>query len=134
MKIGEVVQKYREEHYMSQREFARKCGISSAIISFLERGERTNGDPYLPRFDTIRKIARAMGISPETLVSQCEDFDIDISVGPEETPIIEDFIAELRNRNPDEDMLIQAYRRIPQEYRIEAMQALLDLGTKHRNL
>ena len=131
MKIGEFVVKYREEHGLSQRAFAQRANLSNVIIGFLEKGVRTNGEPYLPRFDTIRKVARAMGMSAEQLISECDDFNIDISVGMEETPLVLDFMKELQNQSPDEAMLIQAYRLIPVEHRIEAMQAVFHIKEKY---
>ena len=131
MRVGELIQQYREEHNLSQREFARKCGISNVAINFIEKGERENGDPYVPRFDTVKKVARAMGMSAESLISQCDDFDLDISVGLEETPIMEDFMRELMNQSPDEAMLIQAYGLIPQEHRIEVLQAVFNIKDKY---
>ena len=131
MTISELVEQYRVEHFMSQRDFAKKCCVSNAIISFLERGTRENGKPYLPKFDTIKKIARGMGLSPEELISRCDDFDLDITVGPEETPLMEDFVKELQNQSPDEAMLIQAYRLIPVEHRIEAMQTIFRIKDKY---
>jgi transcriptional regulator with XRE-family HTH domain len=131
MKIAEKVRQYREEHNMSQREFAKLCGLSSVVISFLERGERSNGDPYIPRFETVRKIARGMGTTPEQLISECEDFDFDISVGIEETPLYEDWMKELQSQTPDESMLIQAYRMIPPEHLIEAMQCIFRIKDKY---
>lgn len=127
MKIGERIAEYREQHGLSQREFARRCDLSHVIIGFLEKGERTDGTPYLPRFDTIRKVARGMGTSAEVLISECEDFDLDISVGMEETSLVRDFMRELQNQSTDEAMLIQAYRLIPIEHRIEAMQAIFKI-------
>lgn len=134
MKIGEKIADFREQHGLSQREFARRCDLSHVIIGFLEKGERTDGTPYLPRFDTIRKVARGMGTSAEALISECEDFDLDISVGMEETPLIRDFIKELQSQSTDEAMLIQAYRLIPIEHRIEAMQAVFSIKDKYSNL
>lgn len=131
MKIGEYIQNYREEHGLSQRAFANRCNLSHVVIQSIERGFRDNGDPYLPRFDTIRKLARGMGMSAESLVSQCDDFNIDISVGMEETPLIADFIRELQSQSTDEAMLIQAYRLIPIEHRIEAMQAVFRIKDKY---
>lgn len=131
MKIGEYVTKYREEHDMSQREFARRANLSNVIIGFLEKGVRTNGSAYIPKFDTIKKVARAMGMTPEQLITECDDFDIDISVGMEETPLIADFVRELQSQSPDEAMLIQAYRLIPVEHRIEAMQAVFQIKDKY---
>ena len=131
MKLGEFISQYREEHGLSQREFARRCDLSHVIIQFVEKGERSNGDPYLPRFDTIRKLARGMGMSAESLITQCEDFNLDVSVGVEETPLVLDFMKELQSQSTDEAMLIQAYRLIPIEHRIEAMQAVFKIKEKY---
>ena len=131
MKIGQIIAQYREDHGLSQRDFARRADLSSAVISFIEKGFRDNGKPYIPKFDTIRKVARAMGKSAEQLITECEDFDIDVEVGMEETPLIADFIRELQNQSPDEAMLIQAYRLIPVEHRIEAMQAVFNIKEKY---
>ena len=131
MTIGEAVKNYREERGLTQKEFAHQCGLSSAIISFLERGVRDNGRPYLPKFDTIKKVAKGMGVSGEEIIKQCDDFKLDITVGPEEIPIYDDYIKELYNQPPDEAMLIQAYRMIPLEHRMEAMQAVFEIKDKY---
>ena len=39
MKIGDLIQKYRAEHDMSQRQFAIMCGLSNGYISMLEKGK-----------------------------------------------------------------------------------------------
>ena len=132
MRIGEYVAEYREQHGLSQRAFAQRAGLSNVIIGFLEKGERTNGDPYIPKLDTVRKVARAMGMSVEQLASECDDYNgFDVPVGLEETPLIADFIRELQNQSPDEAMLVQAYRLIPIEHRIEAMQAVFNIKEKY---
>lgn len=133
MTIGERIQQFREQRGLSQREFARRCGLSNGIISFIENGKRPNGDPYLPRYDTIRKIARVMGTSEEALIAECEDFDFDISVGPDETPLVLDYLNEIRNQSSDEAMLLQSYRMIPVEHRFEAMQAVFEIRKKYEN-
>ena len=130
MKIGDVVKQYREEHGLSQVDFATRCGLSDVVISFIERGQRSNGKPYLPKFETVRKLARGMGTSAESLITQCEDFNLDISVGMEETPIFTDL---LQSQSMDEIMLLQAYRMIPIEHRIEAMQAIFKIKEKYEN-
>ena len=129
MKLGEYVAKYREDHGLSQREFARRCDLSNVIIGFLESGKRSNGEVYLPRIDTIRKLARGMGMAPDVLIAQCDDtFNLGLSVGPEETPIYEDL---LKDQSADEIMLLQAYRMIPIEHRIEAMQAVFNIKDRY---
>ena len=124
MKIGETVKKYREDHNLTQAEFAKRCKLSDVVISFIERGQRSDGRPYLPKFETVRKLARGMGVSSEQLITSCDDFNLNIPVGMEETPIYNDL---LESQSTDEIMLLQAYRMIPIEHRIEAMQAIFKI-------
>ncbi len=128
MKLGEYVLEYRERLGLSQKDFGKRCDLSHVIIGYIERGERPNGEPYRPRFETVRKLARGMGMSAEKLIKQCEDFEIDINVGPEEIPIYHDF---LQSQSTDEEMILQAYREIPREFRIEAMRAVFKIRDKY---
>lgn len=134
MKLGEIIRRYREEHFLSQREFARKCQLSNAQISLLEKGVGSSGEPFMPSYRTLSKVAKGMGLSSEALIAQCEDFDIDITDDSRlENSLVEKFIEEHINRSPDEEMLLQAYRMIPAEHRIEAMQAVLGIKMKYEN-
>lgn len=132
MKLGDFIRKYREDHFMSQREFARKCSLSNAQISLLEKGIGASGEPFMPSYRTISKVAKGMGISSEDLIMQCDDFDIDITDDSRlENSLVNKFIEEQARRSPDEEMLLQAYRLIPAEHRIEAMQAVLQIKAKY---
>jgi hypothetical protein len=90
-----------------------------------------DGKDVAPKFDTVRKIARAMGLSTEMLISQCEDFDLDLTDTIEQTPLVENFVKELSEYTPDERMLIQAYRMIPAEHQLEALEAILKIKAKY---
>ena len=116
---------------MSQRDFAKKCGLSNAQISWLEIGIGSNGKPVKPTFDTVRKVAKGMGISAEQLITQCEDFDLDLTDTIEQTTLAENFVKELSEYTPDERMLIQAYRMIPAEHQLEALEAILKIKAKY---
>lgn len=129
MKLGEVIREHREQHGLSQREFARRCNLSNVAIAAIENGFRSDGKIVAPKFETIRKIARAMGISTEALIYKCDDFDIDIS---DDDPV-EAFVREAEKQSPDENMLIQAYRLIPAEHRLEAIEAVLKIKAKYEN-
>ena len=107
MKLGDIIRKYREEHYLSQREFARKCQLSNAQISLLEKGVGSSGEPFMPSYRTISKVAKGMGMSSEALIAQVEDFDIDISDDSRlENSLVEKYIEEHLSRSPDEEMLL----------------------------
>lgn len=133
MKLGDIIRRYREKHFLSQREFARRCQLSNAQISLLEKGVGSSGEPFMPSYRTLNKVAKGMGLTSEALIMQCDDFDIDISDDSRlENSLVEQFIEEQR-RSPDEEMLLQAYRLIPAEHRIEAMQAVLQIKLKYEN-
>ena len=133
MTLGEVIRQYREQHGLSQRQFAQRCNLSNVAIARIESGFRADGKEVAPKWDTIQKIARAMGTTGELLVRQCDDFKIDISDSLEETPLVKQFMEEQIKRSPDEEMLLQAYRLIPSEHRIEAMQSVLAIKMKYEN-
>lgn len=63
-RFAQWLDKYREEHHLSVREMAQKCGLSSAFMGFLINGDR------LPSLDTIFKIADGLEIPFEEIVFQ----------------------------------------------------------------
>lgn len=64
--IGERIKELREEAVYGQAELARAAGISAACLWLIENGKRD------PRPATIRKIARALGVQPTSLLSDWE--------------------------------------------------------------
>lgn len=80
MTIGDVIKKYREEHDLSQRQFALKCGISNGYISMLERGENPKThEPIMPSLAALKAIASAMELSLNDLLTQVDDMPVDLS-------------------------------------------------------
>lgn len=118
MTLGEMVRQYREEHNLSQREFARRCSLSNAAISFIENGVRPDGQPVVPKYETLHRIARGMGTSTEVLISKCDDFRIDIS--EDDSPLLKGFIEELKEKDrltDDEQLLLEIFRSMTDEQR-----------------
>lgn len=64
MALNENIKKYRKQSGLTQKALASKSGLSFSMISKLEGGEQTN-----PSFETIRKIADVLGVSPGELVN-----------------------------------------------------------------
>lgn len=61
MTLGEIITQYRNEHKMSQREFARRCGMSNSYLSMLEQNRNyKNGQPIIPSLVTIKAVSDAM--------------------------------------------------------------------------
>lgn len=71
MKLSEILKTYREENDLSQREFAKKCGLSNSLISILEMGKNPQtGKAIDPDMRTYRRIADGMGITVDKLFSK----------------------------------------------------------------
>ncbi len=101
MKLGELIQEYREKNHLSQRQFAAACGVSNGYISMLEKGRHPKTDePIVPSLGVLTRIAEAMSCSLEELLAAYDGVQ---SCRPQE---IEPSIHELR--------LIEAYRAQPE--------------------
>ena len=64
MALNENIKKYRKKAELTQKDLANKSGLSFSMISKLEIGEQTN-----PSFETIRKIADVLRVSPGELLN-----------------------------------------------------------------
>ena len=62
MKIGAQVKRERERALLTQQELAERAGIG---LTTLNRIENDHAEPH---FRTIRKIAKALGVDPATLI------------------------------------------------------------------
>ena len=89
MELKEILTNYRKENDLSQREFARRCGLSNSLISILEMGKNPQTKKKMaPDLDTYRKLANAMGISVQKLFEMLGNSErVDISMPREVIPI-----------------------------------------------
>jgi HTH-type transcriptional repressor of puuD len=55
--IGNLLRQSRESAGLSQRKLARLSGLSNALISSIEKGDRT------PSIESLERLAEAMGLS-----------------------------------------------------------------------
>lgn len=80
MTLGKIIKEYRERNRLSQRQFALMCDVSNGYISMLEEGRnpKTN-EPIVPSLATMKKLAKAMGMSLNDLMSQADDMEISLS-------------------------------------------------------
>lgn len=80
MTLGRIIKEYREKKHLSQRQFALTCDVSNGYISMLEEGRnpKTN-EPIVPSLATMKKLAKAMGMSLNDLMSQVDDMEISLS-------------------------------------------------------
>jgi len=88
MTLGELIQKYRAEHGISQRQFAASCDLSNGYISMLERGENPKTKlPVTPTLPAMRKIAQGMNISLTELFVSVDDMPVDLMISDEDKEI-----------------------------------------------
>ncbi len=64
MTLNKNIKKYRKEAGLTQKVLASQSGLSFSLVSKLESGEQSN-----PSFETLKKIADVLKISPAELVN-----------------------------------------------------------------
>lgn len=100
--IGPRIAALREEKGLSQSALARLMGSSQSAVSQIESGERN------PSFETIRQIAKALGVPPSHLVGapvpglapqEEAHFRLLRSLPPDAKQELVDFAAYLRHKH-----------------------------------
>lgn len=80
MKLGELIKAYRDDHDLSQRQFAIQCRLSNGYISMLEKNlNPKTGRPVTPTIPQLKKLADGMGVTMSTMLEQVDDMDVDLS-------------------------------------------------------
>lgn len=74
MTLRELIVKYRNDHGLSQRQFAQICDISNGYLAMIENNEnpRTKKPPVLS-LTMLRKLAGGMGMSLQSLFETIDD-------------------------------------------------------------
>jgi transcriptional regulator with XRE-family HTH domain len=67
--LGSRIKYLRERHNISQIEFAKKIGVSNAVLSRYESGDRK------PDYDILNKIADYFGVSVDFLLGRTDNPD-----------------------------------------------------------
>lgn len=80
MTIRDIIIRYREDHSLSQRQFAEMCGLSNGYISMLEKGENPKTKrPIIPTLQALIKIARGMQMTLSDFLSAADDTPVSVS-------------------------------------------------------
>ena len=83
MKLGEIIKQYRLKNDLSQRQFAKMCGISNGYISMLEEGKHPKtGEAIVPSLAMFKKLSAAMGITVNELMSRADESDVALNLQP----------------------------------------------------
>lgn len=81
MKLGDIIKQYRKEHDLSQRQFAKICGLSHGYIPLIEKGLNPNGYPLTPSITVMKQLAEAMGMTLHELMTLTDgDMQVDLSM------------------------------------------------------
>ena len=90
MDLKDILIQYREENRISQREFARRCGLSNAQISILEYGKnKQTGRKPTPDIITLKKLADGMGITLQSLLDSIGDSEfVGLNTRQDSYPIV----------------------------------------------
>lgn len=79
MTLGEFILQYRQEHGLSQRQFALAANLSNGYISMLEKGINPNtAQPIMPTLPVLKKIADGMNTTIEDIFSKVDDMPVSL--------------------------------------------------------
>ena len=74
MKLHEYLIKFREEHKLTQRQFATICDLSNTYLKVIEDNYNPKtGKPPVLSLTTMRKIASGMGMTVQSLIETIDD-------------------------------------------------------------
>lgn len=118
MTLGKVIQKYREDNHLSQRQFAMKCGISNGYISMIEKNENpSTGKPLTVSLPILKSIAAAMHLSVDELM-RLADGDTLISMNTDKN---EQQGEPVYLKHGEVRILAKGFDRMPEEERKKAL-------------
>ena len=63
MSLGDTIKRLRQQRHWRQQDLAQRSGVRQALISELERGQKTDTTSR-----NVARLAAALGVSMETLV------------------------------------------------------------------
>ncbi len=119
MRLSELLKAYREEHGLSQRQFASMCDLSNGYISLLE-GEVNpkTGKPITPTLPQLAKIAEGMRMTLSELLSSIDDIPVNLcSDNVSAHPIL----------SADELHMVNMYQQLNNDGRQKAAEYIEDL-------
>lgn len=131
MKLGDIVKKYREEHDLSMRQFAKQSGLSHAYIPLIEKGLNANGYPLTPSITVMKRLADAMGMTLNDLMAMTDD-DMEVDLSYEANSIVSDLVKQDFPLTEHEKRLVEAYRANPNMQ--EAVDKLLGVEPEGRTV
>lgn len=79
MTLKDLIIEYRNDHGLSQRQFATACGLSNGYISMLEKEMNPNTKlPVTPTLPKLKLLASGMGMSLTDLLVKVDDMPVEL--------------------------------------------------------
>lgn len=79
MTLKDLIIEYRNDHRLSQRQFATACGLSNGYISMLEKEMNPNTKlPVTPTLPKLKQLASGMGMSLTDLLVKVDDMPVEL--------------------------------------------------------
>lgn len=79
MTLKDLIIEYRNDHGLSQRQFATDCGLSNGYISMLEKEMNPNTKlPVTPTLPKLKQLASGMGMSLTDLLVKVDDMPVEL--------------------------------------------------------
>lgn len=79
MTLKDLIIEYRNDHGLSQRQFATACGLSNGYISILEKEMNPNTKlPVTPTLPKLKQLASGMGMSLTDLLVKVDDMPVEL--------------------------------------------------------
>ena len=109
MLLGDVILKYRKEHNISQRDFAKSCKLSHSYIAMLEKNiDSRTGKPIRPTLDTIKSVSQGIGCSVDDILKLLNDEqEISLSTKIDESKILGGLAADFDKLNDEQKKIIK---------------------------
>ena len=126
MRLGENIKAYREKAGLSLRALAEEVGVTYSTISRYENGKAT------PRYDTLKQIARALGVDSVYYLYGDEDKDeYDRMMAEQQEQIslakLELYARQLAALQKKEGLLLQAFYELNEEGQQKTVEYTEDL-------
>lgn len=79
MTLKDLIIEYRNDHGLSQQQFATACGLSNGYISMLEKEMNPNTKlPVTPTLPKLKQLASGMGMSLTDLLVKVDDMPVEL--------------------------------------------------------
>lgn len=118
MDLKDIIINFRTENGISQREFAKRCGLSNAQISILEYGmNKQTGRKPTPDIITLKKISDGMCIPLQSLLDQIGSSEfVSINTRRDSYPIVipntDRFLRIMAHMAPEDyEKIMEIYTR-----------------------